>query len=108
MKSLILCVSAAALAMLAAGSGPAAARSDMSRASPDKCVWQAPPQYGPRAPLRAPVCLKPSEAYTGMGGPECDSSYTGKTGHYVWRSRPQAGGPRAPLQAPELIWLEAC
>ncbi|MBB6125571.1 hypothetical protein FHS92_003335 [Sphingobium subterraneum] len=46
---------------------------------------------------------------TGIGGPNCDPSYTGKTGRYVWRMRPQHG-PRAPLQAPVREWVdvEAC
>ena len=109
MKTLIFSASAAA-ALLMAGSVPAVAQSDIQRPSPSQCEWQSPPQFGPRAPLRAPVCKKVGDlraAWTGKGGPECDPAYAGKTGRYEWRARPQFG-PRAPMQAPVRVWIEAC
>lgn len=110
MKTLLLSASAAAVMLLMAGSVPALAQPDSQKPSASKCEWQTQPQYGPRAPLRAPVCKKAGDdraRWTGKGGPECDPAYTGKTGHWVWRSRPTYG-PRAPVRAPERVWLEAC
>ena len=110
MKTLICSASAVALTLLIVGAPPASAQSAAQKPSASKCEWQPAPQFGPRAPLRAPACVERGDqrkTFTGKGGPECDPSYTGK-GHYVWRQRPQAGGPRAPLLAPERVWLEAC
>jgi len=110
MKSLILNVSAAALTLFAAGSVPAAAHPSAWAPSAMTCEWQAPPQYGPRAPLLAPVCKTRGHERVkmpAMGGPECDPAYTGRTGRWVWRAAPQYG-PRGPLQAPLRVWVQAC
>lgn len=110
MKTLIFSASAAAFTLLMASSVPTAAQSDAQKPSSSKCEWQSQQQPGPRAPLRASVCKRVGdqrEQWTGMGGPDCDPAYTGKTGHWVWRARPQYG-PRAPFQAPERVWLESC
>src|SRR3546814_7738708 len=101
MKTLIFSASAAAFTMLVAVPAPALAQADVEKPATIKCEWQ-PQAPGPRAPLSARVCKKvadPREQMTGVGGPECDPAYTGKTGRYVWRSRPQYG-TRAPLQGP--------
>lgn len=106
MKALILGASAAALALLVATPASASAQADAGKPVASKCVWSQPP--GPRAPLRAPVCKKVAdqrEQWKGTGGPECDPNYKGKTGRYVWRSRPQYG-PRAPLQGPVRVWVD--
>lgn len=105
MKILITCASAAVVALFIAGSAPASAQSDAPKPEASRCQWQSQPQYGPRAPLRAPVCMKPGDELKGTGGPNCDPTYKGKTGRYVWRSRPQYG-PRAPLQAPVRVWVD--
>ncbi|MCF8707704.1 hypothetical protein [Rhizorhapis sp. SPR117] len=105
MKTLIFGAAVAAFAMLAAAPAPASAQADAAKLATIKCVWSQDP--GPRAPLRR-VCKKvadPRDQMTGVGGPECDPAYTGKTGRYVWRSRPQYG-PRAPLQAPVRVWVD--
>lgn len=110
MKRFIFGASATALAMLVVGPAPASAQADTGKSPASKCEWQSQPQYGPRAPLRAPVCIKADkqrEQMKGMGGPECDPAYKGKTGRWEWRSRPQYG-PRAPLQPPVQTWVEAC
>lgn len=110
MKTLILSASAAAVALYLAGPVPAAAQSDSPRPSANRCEWQAQPQYGPRAPLRAPVCKKAGDEraqWTGIGGPECDPAYTGKTARWVWRT-PPTYGPRAPVRAPVRVWVEPC
>lgn len=105
MKTLIFSASAAAFTMLVAVPVPALAQADVEKPAASKCVWSQDP--GPRAPLRR-ICKKvadPREQMTGVGGPECDPSYKGKTGRYVWRSRPQYG-PRAPLQGPVRVWVD--
>lgn len=105
MKTLIFSASAAAFTMLVAVPVPALAQADVEKPATIKCEWSQDP--GPRAPLRR-VCKKvadPREEMTGVGGPECDPSYKGKTGRYVWRSRPQYG-PRAPLQGPVRVWVD--
>lgn len=110
MKTLIFGASAAAFAMLVAAPVSASAQTDVEKRSTSKCEWQSQPQYGPRAPLRAPVCKKVDDQRdqrTGIGGPECDPNYKGETGRWVWRARPQYG-PRAPLQAPVRVWVDAC
>ena len=110
MKTLIFGVPTAALVMLIVGPAPASAQADAAKSSTSKCEWKSQPQYGPRAPLRAPVCQKlgdQREQMNGMGGPECDPHYKGKTGRWEWRSPPQYG-PRAPLQPPVQTWVEAC
>ena len=98
MKTLIFGASAAAFTMLIAAPVPALAQADIEKPAASKCEWSQAP--GPRATPRW-VC----EKMTGVGGPECDPAYTGKTGRYVWRSRPQYG-PRAPLQAPVRVWVD--
>lgn len=106
MKTLIFSASVAAFTMLVAVPVPALAQADVEKPAASKCVWQSQPP-GPRAPLRAPVCKKAGdqrEQWTGIGGPECDPAYTGKTGRYVWRARPQYG-PRAPVQGPVRVWI---
>lgn len=113
MKTMMIsAASAAAFAILLGISAPVSAQADAPKPAADKCEWQSSPQIGPRTPLKAPICRKAGnqrEALTGIGGPNCDPSYTGKTGRYVWRMRPQHG-PRAPLQAPVREWVdvEAC
>lgn len=107
MKILIISISAAAFTIFVAAPVPVLARVDAKKPAATKCVWSQAP--GPRAPLRR-VCEKivdPRERMTGVGGPECDPSYTGKTGRWVWRTRPTYG-PRAPMPAPERVWIEAC
>lgn len=110
MKTFIFGASAVAFAMLVAAPGPASAQASAEKPSTSKCEWQSQPPYGPRAPLRAPVCKKVGEQReqrAGVGGPECDPNYKGETGRWVWRATPQYG-PRAPLQAPVRVWVEAC
>ena len=105
MKTLIFGASVAAFTMLAAAPVPALAQADVEKPAASKCVWSQAP--GPRATPRR-VCEKvvdPREQMTGVGGPECDPAYTGKTGRYVWRSRPQYG-PRAPLQGSVRVWVD--
>lgn len=109
MKTLMIgAASTAAFAALLGISAPASAQSDAPKPEASRCEWKAQPQYGPRAPLRAPVCKKPGDELTGTGGPNCDPSYKGKTGRYVWRMRPQYG-PKAPMQMVR-VWVdvEAC
>ena len=105
MKTFIFGAAVAAIAMLATAPAPASAQADVEKPAASKCVWSQNP--GPRAPLRW-VCKKAgdeSKQWTGVGGPECDPSYKGKTGRWVWRARPQYG-PRAPLQAPVRVWVD--
>ena len=104
MKTLIFSASLAAFTMLAAAPVPVFAHADVENAAASQCVWSQAP--GPRAPLRW-VCQKVAgqREQTGIGGPECDPAYTGKTGRYVWRSLPQVG-PRAPLQGPVRVWID--
>ena len=107
MKTLIFSASVAAFTMLVAAPVPALAQVDVEKPATIKCEWQ-PQAPGPRAPLSARVCKKvadPRTQMTGIGGPECDTAYAGKTGRYVWRSRPQYG-PRAPLQGPVRVWVD--
>src|SRR3546814_15652569 len=85
MKILITCASAAVVALFMAGSAPASAQSDAPKPEASRCQWQSQPQYGPRAPLRAPVCIKPGDELKGTGGPNCDPTYKGETGRYVWQ-----------------------
>lgn len=108
MKTLIFGASVAAFTLLIAGSVPAAAQSNAPRREASRCEWQSQPQYGPRAPLRAPVCKKLGDELRGTGGPNCDPTYKGTTSGYVWRLRPQYG-PKAPMQM-ERVWVdvEAC
>ena len=91
MKTLIFGAWAAAFTILVAAPVPVLAQADVEKPATIKCEGQ-PQAPGPRAPLSARVCKKvtdQSEKWTGVGGPECDPAYTGKTGRYVWRSRPQ-------------------
>jgi hypothetical protein len=107
MKTLIISASVAAFAMLVAVPVPVWAQADAEKPATIKCEWQ-PQAPGPRAPLSARVCKEVAdqrEQLTGIGGPDCDPAYTGKTGRYVWRSRPQYG-PRAPLQGPVRVWVD--
>lgn len=107
MKTLIISASVAAFTMLVAAPVPVLAQADVEKPATIKCEWQ-PQAPGPRAPLSARVCKKVTdqrEQWKGVGGPECDPAYTGKTGRYVWRSRPQYG-PRAPLQGPVRVWVD--
>lgn len=107
MKTLIFTAAAAAFTMLVAAPVPALVQADVEKPAATKCVWFQGP--GPRATPRR-VCEKVGdqrEQMNGMGGPECDPAYRGKTGRWEWRSRPQYG-PRAPLQPPVQVWVEAC
>ena len=105
MKTLILSASVAAFTMLVAVPVPVLAHTDVEKQPTIECEWQ-PQAPGPRAPLSARVCKKVADQRErAIGGPECDPSYTGKTGRYVWRSRPQYG-PHAPLQAPVRVWVD--
>lgn len=107
MKTLIISASVAAFTMLVAAPVPVLAQADIEKPATIKCEWQ-PQAPGPRAPLSARVCKKVAEQrekWIGVGGPECDPAYTGQTGRYVWRIRPQYG-PRAPLQGPVRVGVD--
>lgn len=99
---------AAAAALTALVGAPASAHSDARDASSGHYEWQSPAQFGPRAPLRAPVrkwVSNTPEKNEGVGGSYCDPSNIGKPGHYEWRSPPQYG-PRAPLRPSVRVWVE--
>ena len=88
---------------------PAAAQPAGQDASSGRYEWRSPPQFGPRAPLRAPVRTwvsnQPGYGEDAVGGPYCNLASMGKPGHYEWLSPPQYG-PRAPLRPAERIWVE--
>lgn len=101
---------AAAFAALASFS-PASAHPQPQGASSGHYEWQSPAQFGPRAPLHAPVRKwvsdQTSKEGEGIGGPYCDPANMGKPGHYEWRSVPQYG-PRAPFRPAIRVWVDAC
>ncbi len=88
---------------------PASAQSARQGASSGHYEWRPAPQFGPRAPLRAPVHIwvsdRPGNPEEAEGGPYCDLANMGKPAHHEWRAPPQYG-PRAPLRPPERVWVE--
>lgn len=108
MKNFAFSAAAAAAFTALAAYAPASAHPMGEGASTGHYEWQAPAQYGPRTPLRAPVRKWVSNqpaASEGVGGPYCDPANVGKPGHYEWRATPQYG-PRASLRAPVRVWVE--